>query len=241
MLKLLELSLHWHWDPTAIRWSYWLHSAPPTSDSSPHCSVLAVLCWDSNISDDVPDWLHWYVSTAPQLMSLWCYHWYLLPMHGKEYTLLHHHLSMSNHHHQLSRDGDQWNHTPHCTMQYIQKQNGWYAVTHNETTEDRNHERDKIITDSLHWRVNPLTTKLSCWNFNLVNADHFYREYLVCLLCYWSQICVLLRQWVAAIAHTQVGRYAPPTCKVKPIKCSDLVKFCSKLVLWGWLLKSTCK
>ena len=44
------------------------------------------------------------------------------------------------------------------------------------------------------------------------------REYLVCLLCYWSQICVLLRQWVAAIAHTQVGRYAPPTSKVKPDK-----------------------
>ena len=89
--------------------------------------------------------------------------------------------------------------------------------------------------------INPLITKLSCWNFNLVNADHFSREYLVCLLCYWSQICVLLRQWVGAIAHTHVGRYAPPTSKVKPIKCNDLVKFCSKLVLWGWLLKSTYK
>ena len=88
---------------------------------------------------------------------------------------------------------------------------------------------------------NPLITKLSSWNFNLVNADHFSREYLVCLLCYWSQICVLLPQWVAAIAHTQVGQYAPPTSKVKPIKCKDLVKFCSKLVLWGWLLKSTHK
>ena len=90
-----------------------------------------------------------------------------------------------------------------------------------------------------HNQVNPLITKLSCWNFNLVNADHFSCEYLVCLLCYWSQICVLLRQWVAAIAHTQVSRYAPPTSKVKPIKCNDLVKFCSKLVLWGWILKST--
>ena len=88
---------------------------------------------------------------------------------------------------------------------------------------------------------NPLITKLSCWNFNLVNADHFSREYLVCLLCYWSQICVLLRQWVAAIAHTQFSRYAPPTSKVKPIKCNGLVKFCSKLVLWGWILKSTHK
>ena len=88
---------------------------------------------------------------------------------------------------------------------------------------------------------NPLITKLSCWNFNLVNADHFSREYLVCLLCYRSQICVLLRQWVAAIAHTQVGRYAFPTSKVKPIKCNDLIKLCSKLVLWGWLLKSTYK
>ena len=24
--------------------------------------------------------------------------------------------------------------------------------------------------------VNPLNTKLSCWNFNLVNADQFSRE-----------------------------------------------------------------
>ena len=46
----------------------------------------------------------------------------------------------------------------------------------------------------------------------------------MCLLCYWSQICVLFRQWVAAIAHTKVGEDAPPTSEVKPIKYSDLVK-----------------
>ena len=32
----------------------------------------------------------------------------------------------------------------------------------------------KIIT--LGNAVNPLNTKLSCWNFNLVNADQFSRE-----------------------------------------------------------------
>ena len=30
--------------------------------------------------------------------------------------------------------------------------------------------------NSDHFLVNPLNTKLSCWNFNLVNADQFSRE-----------------------------------------------------------------
>ena len=62
-----------------------------------------------------------------------------------------------------------------------------------------------------------------------------------CVFCATGLKFAAIAAIVAAIAHTQVGRHAPPTSKLKPIKCSDLVKFWSKLVLWGWLLKSTCK
>ena len=43
----------------------------------------------------------------------------------------------------------------------------------------------------------------------------------------------------STIAHTQINQDAPPTLEVKPIKCNDLVKFYTKVVLWGWLLEST--
>ena len=81
--------------------------------------------------------------------------------------------------------------------------------------------------------VNTLNTELSCWNFNLVNADQFSHEYPMFPLRYWSQFCVLFHQCVAAIAHTQVDQDAPPTSEVKPIKCSDLDKFSSKCSALG--------
>ena len=52
---------------------------------------------------------------------------------------------------------------------------------------------------------------------------------------------ILARTVVAAIAHTHADQDAPPTSEVKPIKCSNLVKFFSKLVLCGWLMKTQYK
>ena len=82
--------------------------------------------------------------------------------------------------------------------------------------------------------VNPL--KLSCWNFNLVNV-------LSQISCASFVLLIsnlrLFRQQLAAIAYTQVRSGCPSLCRSEANKCSDLVKFCSMLVLWGWLLKST--
>ena len=80
--------------------------------------------------------------------------------------------------------------------------------------------------------INSLGTMIFCWNFRLVNADLFFYEYLVQVLCYRSQTCLIFHHWVAALDYTQVAVDAPPTAEMKPVKCCDLVNF-SPIFVFG--------
>ena len=52
----------------------------------------------------------------------------------------------------------------------------FWTVTKNDLSSLNNPFMEKFLLNKMSTYVNPLNTKLSCWNFNLVNADQFSRE-----------------------------------------------------------------
>ena len=69
--------------------------------------------------------------------------------------------------------------------------------------------------------LNPLNTKLSCWNFNLVKLTNSLANNSS-VLCATGLKFASFFASEAAIAHT-VDQDAPPTSEVKPIKCSGQI------------------